>query len=175
MLRRYRLVNVFILKHLVGGLNEEELENTFGDNECKSTFSITGCMSSWCWCRLHWRRKGRREQGSISLIFRDVKTNLSIGYNSGLPCISACSPCSTSALRLSSNSWYGVVVLKSQTKVVITRSQSVGESWRALLCRSCWRQEVPIRASVSFSETHVRRKSRNESMKPYTLANEGPQ
>lgn len=59
---------------------------------------------------------------------QDVSTAPNTESDLDLPCISDCSPCSTSALRLSSNSWYGVVVLKSHTNVVITRSQSVGES-----------------------------------------------
>ena len=32
MLRGNRLIDIFILKHLVCGLDEEQLENTFGDD-----------------------------------------------------------------------------------------------------------------------------------------------
>ena len=45
MLGRYRLVDVFILKHLVCGLNEEQLKDTFGDDECEDALSITRRMT----------------------------------------------------------------------------------------------------------------------------------
>lgn len=41
MLGRYRLVDVFILKHLVCGLNEKQLKDTFGDDEREDALSIT--------------------------------------------------------------------------------------------------------------------------------------
>jgi len=32
------------------GLDKEQLENTFGDDERENAFSITGCVANRCWC-----------------------------------------------------------------------------------------------------------------------------
>ena len=83
MLGRYRLIDIFILEHLMCGLDKEQLENTFGDDERENAFSITGCMANRCWCRLHRGRKRCREQCSISLIFKDVNKILNMRLDSG--------------------------------------------------------------------------------------------
>ena len=58
---------------------------------------------------------------------------------------------STSACSAGSNSCPAVVVLNNSTKALTMLSHFCGESFRTLDSRSCWKHDVPIRASVSFS------------------------
>jgi hypothetical protein len=58
---------------------------------------------------------------------------------------------SISTRRFSSKSWWGVVVLKSFTKVAATRSHQAALSFCTLFSRNCCKHDVPIRARVSFS------------------------
>lgn len=62
---------------------------------------------------------------------------------------------SISTRKLSSNSWWGVVVLNNLTNVVATRSHRAALSFLMLLSKSCCKHDVPILASVSFSEINV--------------------